>query len=1058
LAGYVFAAAITGAAGLVLVLFTGLLADVAPYLPFVMAVVLSAWYGGRPAGLLATTLAALISMLVLVHPERAPAADQARGAIGLLLFLVSGCTIAWLSGLLHEARNRAETEREQRATSDEFHVAIAGLGSDFAFRARVEPTGTVAIDAITGGFTGLLGYTLDELTARGGWRTIIYPADLPQADAAVAALVRGELVEGELRLVAREGRAVWIRYRVRPERGAGGVVVRLYGAVQDITRLRVAEVSRHVSEERERARAEELETIMAAVPAAILIAHDPECRRITGSRIGYEMLKRMPGENMSLTAPAAERPVPFRAFRDGVELGPEDLPMQRAARGIEVRDEELEIVLADGTRRFMFGTAIPLRGHDGSSRGAVGAFVDLSDHKRAERALQESEERLRIALEAGRMGVWDWTIATGEIKWSTNLEPLHGLAPGSFGGTIEAFRQLIHPDDRTLVEQAITRALETRSTYDLEFRIVRPDGSVRWMAGKGSVLTDADGVPARMVGVGLDVTDRRRAEETVRLLLRTSTRLNSTLDLDELLDILVQEAIGLVSAESGLAGLATPDGMVCHRYFQRGAPLALEDHWPPMHGLPGWLLVHKVPYITNEAASDPQIVQVFREQFGIWSALSTPILGVQGEVLGFFEMHNKQDGSGFTAADRELLLAVSQAAAIAVQNALAYRRLEEAEQALKETDSRKEEFLATLAHELRNPLAPIRNAVEILNLQPSLTPPLAMARDVIDRQIGQMVHLVDDLMDVSRISRDQLQIRKERVALAAILENAIETSRPLIEEAGHQLTVSLAGTSIYLDADPTRMAQVISNLLNNSARYTPRGGEIWLTADREEHEVVVAVRDNGMGIAPEHLTGIFDIFSQVQPALERAAGGLGIGLSLVRKLVELHGGRVEARSEGLDRGSEFVVCLPLAAAPALERPQRAQPAAPARLDAVRILVVDDNRDAAESLATALRLRGSEVHTVYDGLEAIESCTAQRPDVVLLDIGLPRLNGYDAARRIRELPGGKDVLLVAVTGWGQDEDKRRSSAAGFDHHLVKPVAPASLEELLLAEGTRDRVPS
>ena len=370
-----------------------------------------------------------------------------------------------------------------------------------------------------------------------------------------------------------------------------------------------------------------------------------------------------------------------------------------------------------------------------------------------------------------------------------------------------------------------------------------------------------------------------------------------------------------------------------------------------------------------------------------------------------------------------------------------------AEEGLQQADRRKDEFLATLAHELRNPLAPIRNGLQLLKLT---TDPATWgeAREMMERQLAQMVRLVDDLLDIRRITRNKLELRNAPVELWAVVQSAVETARPQIEAQGHTLTVTLPPQPIHLDADLTRLAQVFWNLLNNSAKYTEPGGRISLIVEREGNEAVVTVRDNGIGIPAESLSGLFEIFSQVDRSLERAQGGLGIGLALVKGLTEAHGGRVEARSEGVGRGCTFVVRLPVT--------QR-KPTADKQADASqpvakgRILIVDDNRDGAASLAMLLTVMGNDTRTARDGLEGVELAEAFRPDLIVMDIGLPKLNGYDACRRIREQPWAKDTLIVAATGWGQDEDRRRSKEAGFDHHLVKPVDAAEMNRLL-AERT------
>lgn len=360
---------------------------------------------------------------------------------------------------------------------------------------------------------------------------------------------------------------------------------------------------------------------------------------------------------------------------------------------------------------------------------------------------------------------------------------------------------------------------------------------------------------------------------------------------------------------------------------------------------------------------------------------------------------------------------------------------------------RKDEFVATLAHELRNPLAPIRNAVQVLSLNEQLDPDLRTARDIIARQVTQMTRLIDDLLDVSRISLNRLQLRKERVELAKVVAQAVETIGPRAEASELELSIELPDKPVYVEADPIRLAQVFANLLDNACKYTERGGRVVLAVVLEGTEVVVRVRDTGIGIAPDFLPHLFDKFSQAVPALERAQGGLGIGLALVQGLLELHGGVVSAHSEGAGRGSEFIVRLPVARpAPAIVEAPHAVTAA-SYMPKRRILVVDDNRDSTDSLSMLLQLQGHEVTTAYDGLQALDMCERFRPEVVLLDIGMPKLNGYEACRRIRAQPWGQDIVLIAQTGWGQEEDRIRTKAAGFDAHLTKPIDPETLYSLI-----------
>jgi PAS domain S-box-containing protein len=368
-----------------------------------------------------------------------------------------------------------------------------------------------------------------------------------------------------------------------------------------------------------------------------------------------------------------------------------------------------------------------------------------------------------------------------------------------------------------------------------------------------------------------------------------------------------------------------------------------------------------------------------------------------------------------------------------------------AEEVLREADRRKDRFLATLAHELRNPLAPLRTGLHLLRISRERAV-REQTREMMERQLGQLIRLVDDLLDISRITRNKLELRKARITLAAVLENAVETVRPLIDGRGHHLAVTLPGDPILIDADLTRLAQVFWNLLHNSVKYTDPGGRIELTAEVHGPEAAVSVKDTGIGIPAEAMPRLFEIFSQVDQSIAGADGGLGIGLALVKGLVEMHDGTIEVRSDGVGRGSEFVVRLPVAQGPApAARPQPHQ----VNHHAVprRILVVDDNRDAAATLSMILTSDGHDTRTAHDGLVALELAESFRPEVVLLDIGLPKLNGYDTCHRLRERPWCKDVTIIAVTGWGQEGDRRRTNEVGFNLHMVKPIDIEALERLL-----------
>jgi signal transduction histidine kinase/ActR/RegA family two-component response regulator len=380
-------------------------------------------------------------------------------------------------------------------------------------------------------------------------------------------------------------------------------------------------------------------------------------------------------------------------------------------------------------------------------------------------------------------------------------------------------------------------------------------------------------------------------------------------------------------------------------------------------------------------------------------------------------------------------------------------RLKKANEALQDADRRKDEFLATLAHELRNPLAPIRNSLQILKMPRLDAGAVQQTRDLMERQVHHLVRLVDDLLDVSRVMRGKIELRRERLELASVVARAVETAQPMIDAQGHRFDVSVADESLLVDADPVRLAQAIGNLLTNAAKYTEMNGHIGLTAESNGNQAILHIHDNGIGIAPDMLPHIFELFVQADNASTKAQGGLGIGLTLVKNLVGMHGGEVEAHSAGLGKGSEFIIRLPLVVE---ERKGAAENKPGKQRRSVvpsghRLLVVDDNQDAATSLAMLLRLYGHEVRIAHDGPAALEIAKSYEPEMIFLDIGMPGMDGYEVARQLRQTAGLEKIVLAALTGWGQAEDRRRTAEAGFDHHLVKPPEPQVLENLLTELG-------
>jgi PAS domain S-box-containing protein len=662
------------------------------------------------------------------------------------------------------------------------------------------------------------------------------------------------------------------------------------------------------------------------------------------------------------------------------------------------------LIAKDGRECAIDDSAAPIRNEDGQIVGVVLIFRDVEERRRTERALQASEARKAAILRASLDAIITIDGEGKIVDFNPAAEALFGYSPVEAAG--KELDQLFVPEGMPgPFAETLARGEGPAFNARLEFPVRRKDGS-RLIAEL--VVTRLEGSARPLFTVFLrDVTEQKEAHAAIGQLLASEQQRS------QLLEHVATASLTINSATTQESVLGVIKNEARHIIGAKSADILFNGDAP------------RIPK----------------------DALAVPLIGRSGQPFAQLVVAEKAGGD-FSADDKAVLIQLAHMAAVAFDNARLYEEL-------REQDRHKDEFLATLAHELRNPLAPIRNALQVMRLARNDPAALENSETIIDRQVQQMVRLIDDLLDLSRVSRGKIELRKERVDLGDVLKSAIETSRPLIEEYGHKLTVSVPDEAIPLNADLTRLAQVFLNLLNNSAKYTERGGQIWLCAERRDDTVVVRVRDTGVGIPPQMLPRIFEMFTQVDRSLDRAQGGLGIGLTLVWRLVEMHGGSVEAQSEGAGKGSEFIVRLPVARDAGLDNPDKgsekecAGPSCRSR----RVLVVDDNQDAANSLAMLLRMKGHDVRTAYDGLEAVDAAAAYKPDVVLLDVGLPRLNGFDVARRIRQTETQRSIVLVALTGWGHEEDRRRSKEAGFDHHMVKPADPAALDRVLESLASR-----
>jgi PAS domain S-box-containing protein len=826
----------------------------------------------------------------------------------------------------------------------------------------------------------------------------------------------------------------------------------------------------------------------------------------------------------------------------------------------------------------------------------LGQFID---RREAEETRRTSEERLRLALGAGHMGVWDWNVRTGELKWSGKLESMLGLAPGSFGGTLGDFLDLVHPDDREQVNQAISRAIGEGQGYEVEFRNLRPDGSLHWITGKGQVLRDESGLAVRMIGIGMDITERKlgerqlaEAEARIRSVvnsvidgiitidehgnvqsmnpaaeklfgyprsevigrnlkmlmpepyrgehddylanyLRTreakiigigrevkglrkdgstfpmelsvgeftlgerhyftgivrdiaerkqaeknlleseqrlaaeleattrlhglSTRLLSADNLNAALDDVLENAIVTSGADFGNIQLYNPQLGALEIVAQRGFRQDFLDHFRLVHLDEGSACAQAMQSGQRIIIEDVELDAAYERhrqvaaRAGYRAVQSTPLKSRNGNILGMLSTHFRRP-QRVPERNQRLLDLYARHAADMIERI-------RVEQTLKEGDRRKDEFLAMLAHELRNPLAPIRNALQILKTQAAEPGLLDMAREVMDRQTQLLSRLVDDLMDVSRITRGKINLNRETIELAMVVKRAVETARPLIEEHGHEFSATLPREPIFLRGDVVRLAQALANILNNAAKYTEKGGRISLSVEKTDGEVAIHVRDTGIGISAEMLPHIFDLFTQADRSLDRSQGGLGIGLTLVRTLIEMHGGTVQAASAGPGQGSEFILRLPTLPAPATNGKTSDEATGfPHEPVSRRVLIIDDNRDSTETLAMLMRIWHHEVQTAHDGPSALAAAQGFRPDVVFLDIGLPGMNGFELARRLRRLPDLPHMLLIALSGYSQDGDRLQAREAGIDHYLVKPVVSEILRDFLIAGRPQEKVGS
>ncbi|HEY8359567.1 MAG TPA: ATP-binding protein [Ramlibacter sp.] len=710
--------------------------------------------------------------------------------------------------------------------------------------------------------------------------------------------------------------------------------------------------------------------------------------------------------------------------------GSADLPVGQAIRDAMASGRlaalEQLYVFPDGRRFWLDVRLFP------AEDGLAMFYRDITQRKDAERTLRDTAERLEFTLEAARIGDWHLDLVNDEAHRSLRHDLCFGYPEPIPEWGFQTFIAHVHPDDRAHVRAAFERTLSQLVDWHFECRVIWPDGSVHWIAAHGSV-SHAEARPTRMSGIVYDISDRRWAEEALRDSEQQAHRAARLAEQErQRLDAVLEAApVGIVVADA--AGRIVQANAENRKLW--GAPHVLWQTVDHERRWRGWwadgsdrtgreLQPHEwaLPRALASEESPRQVIEI------------APLDAPQQRRIILNSGAAVRDAAGVIVG------------AVATQMDITERT--RAESALRDADRRKDEFLAMLAHELRNPLAPITSAAHILSSSRIDAQRAAQFAAIISRQARHMTALIDDLLDVSRVTRGLTVLNKEPVDLKGVISTAVEQARPLLEKHRHALSLHLSSAPSQVLGDRERLVQVVANLLNNAAKYTPDGGSIQVSLETSAEVLTVAVRDTGVGMSRELIEQAFELFTQAERSSDRTQGGLGIGLALVRSLATLHGGQVAAHSDGPSKGSTFTVTLPRQApAPTAAWPQPAPQVWQPLATPLRVQVVDDNEDAAMTLGAFLESRGHEVCVCYCAAEALERASAFRPDVAILDIGMPEMDGFELARRLRGASPASSPVLLALTGYGQDHDRQEALAAGFDHHLVKPVELDRLERLL-----------
>lgn len=939
-----------------------------------------------------------------------------------------------------------QAEDKLRLSEERFRLLVEGV-KDYAIF-MLDPQGRVA--TWNSGAENLKGYTAAEIVGR--HFSGFYPKEALDRGWPEEELRRAEALgrfEDEGWRLRKDGSRFWANVVISALRDSSGVLQGFAKVTRDLT-------ERKRSEERERRLLQEEASRKAAEQAAGEIARQSEQLRVTLASIGDGVIVTDSHGVVTFLNPVAEQLTgwllgdamgqPMSAvfpIISEVTREPAEDPVMKVLRDktVVLLANHTALIARDGSEIPIEDSAAPILGVHGEISGVVLVFRDVTEARRS------LETRLYLAsiVESSDDAIIGKTLDGHIASWNKGAERLYGYTAAEAVGKPLS---LLVPGDRVHeLTDLMDSALKGQRLEHYETVRLRKDGSEVTVSLTISPVLDGDGKLVGVSKIARDISSRKKAEELqakhnerFRLLWESASVLLTSETPEDVLQGLFARIAPHLELDTYFNYVVT-EGQEWLRLASYAGVRADEmEEYTVLE--PGTRISGQVAF-TRQSAVFTHIQSSLdsrcqgARKLGLNFCICHPLLA-EDRVLGTLAFGSRTRSS-LDPGELEFLHTLAQ------HVAACYERFRLMEQ-LRDADRRKDHFLATLAHELRNPLAPLRNGLEVIKLAHIESDSVRKAQAVMDRQLGHMVRLIDDLLDMSRISQGKIVLQKQRISVSDVVHAAIETSRPSIERHGHTLSVNLPAETLWLEVDPTRMGQVLSNLLNNASKFTPHGGKIWVTAHPLGEEVELRVGDSGVGIPANMLHQVFDVFTQVDRAIDRSEGGLGIGLSLVKGLVELHGGRVEVASEGEGKGSEFVIGMPLVLEDGQSSPLDSS--APTAVTAsLRILVVDDNRDSVMTLGMMLGMMRHEVREAYDGSQAVAVAREYRPNLILMDIGMPLLNGYEACRKIREQEWGGEITIVALSGWGQEEDKRRAEAAGFDGHLTKPVDPGALAELV-----------